>query len=155
MSGPVLEIQRMKKTVVALSALLFAAFAAIGAEPPAPEFLKARVDVEVKNGIYSYTIHNDEPVQSVYTFHLDIKNTPITVVGSPPGWGSETNGKTFVAWLTGDEALTVPPGRSLGGFRIQSPAANSTSMPYALVGWDRTDRNADLVAVGTVLSPSD
>jgi hypothetical protein len=113
----------VKSVIILLVFLLFGAltaFAAVGAEPPAPKFLKARVEVEVKNGIYSYRIHNDEPVQSVYIFHLDIKNARITVVGSPPGWGSETNGKTFVAWLTGDEALTVPRGRSLGGPNTKS-----------------------------------
>lgn len=86
----------MKKAVIALSVLLFAALAAMGAEGPDPVFLKARVDGEVNNGIYSYTILNDEPAQSVYAFHLDIKDTPITVVGSPPGWKPETDGKTFV-----------------------------------------------------------
>jgi hypothetical protein len=49
------------------------------------QFLLARVEVEIRNGMYTYKIINSEANQFVAAFHLDIKKTPITVVEGPPG----------------------------------------------------------------------
>jgi hypothetical protein len=155
----------MKKPAIILSAVLLvgglAAVAAIdgrhevhGAESDIPPFLKGRVEVEIRNGVYTYRIFNNEPQQFIYVFHLDIKETPITVVATPPGWKPETDGKTYVGWFTEDQASMLPPHGSLGGFQIRGPTTNSVTTPYSLVGWNPTLEKPGEVTVGVVASPA-
>jgi hypothetical protein len=155
----------MKKPAIILSAVLLvgglAAVAAInekhevhGAESDIPPFLKGRVEVDIRDGVYTYTIFNNELEQFIHAFHLEIKDTPISVVATPPGWKPGTDGKTYVFWFIEDHAfLMLPPGESLGGFQIRGSTTNSVTTPYGLGGWDRTLDKAK-VTVGGVASPA-
>lgn len=119
------------------------------------DLLKAMVSVVHGNGLWIYTIHNDELVGSenrVATFSLDIA-APIVVTGTPPGWEVETDGTSFVLWIAADEQPPFPnhvaPENSLGGFQIQSVSGSdlSSSTAYALTSW-----NQDSGEVGPVYS---
>jgi hypothetical protein len=74
----------MKKLSTILSLLasfgIFIGLARAG-EPRHDEFLRGRVEVEIRNGVYSYKIINADPDRMIGAFHLDIKNVPITVTG--------------------------------------------------------------------------
>jgi hypothetical protein len=125
-------------------------------ETPKPHFLKAHVQVDIRNGVYTYKIINAEEKHSVAFFQLSIKNIPVTVVGSPVGWQSKTYDGRSVFWSTEDEANMIPPGKSLGGFQIYSPTVNSVSTPYILVGFEDPTITSEkaVVTFGSVASPS-
>jgi hypothetical protein len=150
----------MKKALIALSVLfslgtLDGKYRLHAAKTPDCLFLRATVEVEIRNGLYNYKIINTEPNQSVVAFHLDIKNIPIKVVGSPAGWQSDTDGQNWVLWITDDQKRMIPPGKSLDGFQIHSPTINSVSTPYSLVGFEPGDqKERDAAVFGSVASPS-
>lgn len=130
--------------------------------PSHPEvvWLRARVEVAVEPGIWTYTIFNDEPPdnpQFITTISLDVV-APVTVTGVPEGWEVETDNATYVLWYATDLQLPYPhhiaPGRFLGGFQIQSQRRESESTAYVVTGWNHQSDEAGLVSPDVVLSPS-
>lgn len=109
---------------------------------------------------WTYKVFNDEDNGSprfINAISLDV-NAPFLVTGTPVGWGVDTDNLSFVLWRALDQVIPyphhIPPGRSLGGFQIQSPADGSTSMGFVTTSWNHQTDQADLVAPGSALAPS-
>ena len=148
----------MKKALIALSVLLSVGtldgkYLVYSAETPDCLFLPARVEVEIRNGLYTYKIIN-AGLKPVMAFHLDIKNIPIKIVGSPAGWQSDTDGQNWVLWITEDQTRMIPLAKSLDGFQIYSETINSVSTPYSLLGWAHSTQSHSSGVFGSVASPS-
>jgi hypothetical protein len=129
--------------------------------PSQPPFvtLKARVQVATEPGLWTYTIFNDEPLNSqqfIATFSLEVA-APVIPSGVPQGWNVETDNATYVLWYAVDPELPYPhhiaPGSSLAGFQIQSKSGDSESTPYIVTGWNHQSDQADLASADVVLSP--
>jgi hypothetical protein len=133
----------------------------IPASVPLPlQLLKAHVQVSTQPGVWSYTLFNDEPLDSplfIATFSLGIV-APVSVIGTPDGWSFLTDNATSVLWYATDAALPYPhhiaPGTSLAGFTIQSARTASEATGFVLTGWDHQANQAKLSRPGSVLSPS-
>ena len=128
--------------------------------PPVP-FLVAHMQVTVDEVLstWSYTVFNDEPSGSqrfVNAISLDMA-APFTVT-APAGWAVNTDNFFYVLWYATDQQLPYPhqiaPGASLGGFQIQSPRRNSEGRAFSITSWNHQSDQADLVALGTALTPS-
>jgi hypothetical protein len=127
--------------------------------PPPFVTLKARVQVATEPGLWTYTIFNDEPLNSqqfIAAFSLEIA-APVIPSGVPPGWDVETDNATYVLWYAIDPALPYPhhiaPGTNLTGFQIQSKSNDSESTSYVVTGWNHQSDQADLASADVVLSP--
>lgn len=123
-------------------------------------FLKARAQVSVGSGSWSYTLFNDEPAKSpqhIHTFALEVVS-PVLVTGTPTGWAVLTDNNTYVLWYpTGEtlpNSLDIAPGASLGGFIIQSSKTSSESVGYSIGSWDHQTNEAGLTALSAVLVPT-
>ena len=133
----------------------------IPASVPFPlQLLKAHVQVATQPGVWSYTVFNDEPLDSplfIATFALGIV-APVSVIGTPDGWSFLTDNATSVLWYATDAALPYPhhiaPGTSLAGFAIQSSRTASEATGSVVTGWDHQANQAKLSRPGSVLSPS-
>lgn len=107
--------------------------------------LLTRVDTTIgPGGFWSYTLVNEEPVESsnyIFSFSVSI-GSPVVVTGIPIGWDVVTDGNTFVTWLNQDAALPyvhdVAPGSSLSGFQLFNPDAVSGQSFSFVSAWDHT-----------------
>lgn len=123
--------------------------------------LSAGIIVQVDNvgNEFSYTLFNDEPVESslfISAWRLTVA-APVTVIGTPAGWTGFTDGKTFVQWQNPEDfpfPHDIPPQSSLGGFVIRSTVATTDLLPYIAQSYDH-DRNVfGPTFTGSTLAPS-
>ena len=130
-----------------------------GKTSPSFQQVTARVESNMNNLVWDYTVMNEEPLgstQHIASISLEVA-APVTITGTPQGWRSETDGESFVYWVAEDAMLPyenhISPGNSLSGFQLTSPRVSSESSPIALGAWDHSTDEAGLVATEYVLTP--
>jgi hypothetical protein len=129
------------------------------AKPFPTPLLGAHLQASIGTATWEYTLFNDEPSgspQYLFGFSLTIVS-PVSVTGTPPGWAFETDNLTYVGWFAEDISMPYPnqlaPGRSLGGFQLQSATSQSESTSYVITSWRHDIDDAGLVSPGAVASP--
>jgi len=129
-------------------------------EAPLFDLLNAHVEVSAKPNKISYVLFNDEPrdsPQHINTFSLDIV-APVVITGTPKGWEVETDNKSYVLWYSAGPQLpdsnNVAPGKSLGGFEIQSSKKTSESTGFSVTAWNHQTNDSGRALLGSVLSPA-
>lgn len=129
-------------------------------EAPLIELLNAHVEMSAQPNKFSYVLFNDEPRDSpqyINTFSLDVV-APIVVTGTPKGWEVETDNNSYVLWYTAAPQLPDPnniaPGKSLGGFEIQSSNRTSESTGFSVTAWNHQTNDSGRALLGSVLSPA-
>jgi hypothetical protein len=103
--------------------------------------LNVRLEMEQSNGVFVYTLYNEEPLVSstfVCTLHMAV-GAPITVIQSPEGWDFVTDGSTYVDWITVDGfspyGHDVAPGAT-AIFVIQSDVIETTTESFMASSWN-------------------
>jgi len=126
---------------------------------PVPLFA-ARLTAQVTPGLWSYTLHNDEPpgnLRSINAVSIDM-GAPFTVKSTPAGWAADTDNFSYILWYATDVAAPYPnhiaPGASLSGFSIESARTTSQGRGFIITSWDRVNDRADLTALGSIETPS-
>lgn len=123
--------------------------------------LLAHTELNQTGSVFSYTLFNDEPVNSpnfLTTFHLTV-DAPITVTGIPTGWDFVTDNRTYVDWFNTDTTLPYPndvaPSSSLSGFIVESAVTTTVLLDYTVTSWDHTaDAPGSAIQDDFVLAPS-
>jgi hypothetical protein len=130
--------------------------------PQAPliDLLNAHVEVSAKPNKISYVLFNDESndsPQHINTFSLDVV-APVVVTGTPKGWDVETDNKSYVLWYSAGPQLPDPnnvaPGKSLGGFEIQTAKKSSESTGFSMTACNHQTHDSGRAVLGSVLSPA-
>jgi len=122
--------------------------------------LASHIDISVNSSIWTYTLINDEPVNSpnyINSFNLAV-DAPITVINTPDGWDYQTDNSSYILWFNTDTELPYPhdvsPATSLGGFELGSPNAVSVAQVVGLDAWDHFADAPGTTVTTTVLAPS-
>jgi hypothetical protein len=122
--------------------------------------LQVRVEVDRAGTNFSFTVFNDEPLESSHyltIWHL-VASAPFQVISTPPGWSCFTDNSTYVDWFSTDAEWPyvndIAPGVSLGGFALASVVPTFEDLPFAAVSWDHAATNSGPSYLGTVASPS-
>lgn len=95
-----------------------------------------------QNGVWDYTVRNDEPTGSdlyISTFAVTL-GSPVLVYSGPSGWAPSTDYTTYVLWFNTDATLPYPhdiaPGESLSGFTVGGPSPFTPAMSAQAGSWN-------------------